>query len=105
MKAVCLLLTCLLLSSHLSSEWDPQKLQTWEKETITDIFTTMAEKSVPSLIFESFRLKKLGDRIHHLPPLQFLGYIMTDPRLKDCIRIIQKSFFKWPFRSEERRVG
>ncbi len=86
----------LTLLSPLCAEWDPNKLEDWEKETIEDIFLTIAESSVPSLLFESFRLTRLGDSIQHLPPLQFLGYIFTQPRLKDCIRIMSRSFFKWP---------
>ncbi len=97
MIATCIAFLAPLFVSPLYAEWDPKKLQEWEKETINDIFLTMAEKSVPSLLFEGFRLTRLGDKIQHVPPLQFLGYIMSTPRLKNCIRSISHSYFKWPF--------
>ena len=90
------LLICLVLPLFCFAEWDPAKLQPWEKEAISEIFTTMAEKSVPSLILETFRLTRLGDSIDHIPPLQFLGFLMTDEYLRDCIRSISTSYFKWP---------
>lgn len=91
---LALIFPCLI---PLQAEWDPQKLQTWEKETICEIFTTMAEKSVPGLLFEQMHLSRLGDKIQHIPPLQFLSYLLTDPYLKDCLRKISHSFFKWPY--------
>ena len=96
---IALALFCLFFSLYfttLRGEWDPKKLEPWEQETITDIFLTMSEKTVPSLLFDAFRLTRLGDQIQHIPPLQFLGFLMTDPKLKDCIRIISRSYFKWP---------
>ena len=93
-KSCYILLSC--LSINLFAEWDPIKLEAWEQEAISEIFISMAEKSVPALIFDTFRLTRLGDSIEHIPPLQFLAFLMTDARLKDCIREISTSYFKWP---------
>lgn len=96
MRRFLLVLFIGLIGCNLFAEWDPAKLEDWEKEAISEIFTTMAEKSVPALIFETFRLTRLGESIEHIPPLQFLGFLMTDAYLKDCIRSISTSYFKWP---------
>lgn len=96
MKKYLLALLLFICATPLWAEWDPTKLQDWEKEAITEIFSTMAEKSVPALIFDTFRLTRLGESINHIPPLQFVGFLMCDPYLKDCIRSISTSYFKWP---------
>ncbi len=96
MKHFISIILTLFIFTNVHAEWDPTKLQSWEKEAISDIFTSMAEKSVPALIFDTFRLTRLGDSIEHVPPLQFIGYLMTDAYLKDCIRSISHSYFKWP---------
>ncbi len=63
--------------------------------TIRDIITSMGEKSVPKLLFDSVRLNNLGDSIRHIPPLKFLAFIVTDNYLKECLKKTSKSYFKW----------
>ena len=55
----------------------------------------MGEKSVTKLVFETRRLNKLGDSIRHVPPLQFVGFVLTDGHLTNCLRKMKKSYFKW----------
>lgn len=66
-----------------------------EQYAVSEIITAMGEKNVAKLLLDSFRLKRLGDSIRHVPPLQFLGFVLTNPRLKDCLKKISRSTFKW----------
>jgi hypothetical protein len=66
-----------------------------EQYAVTEIITAMGEKNVAKLLLDSFRLRRLGDSIRHVPPLQFLGFVLTNQRLKDCLKKISKSTFKW----------
>lgn len=66
-----------------------------EQYAVSEIIIAMGEKNVAKLLLDSFRLKRLGDSIRHVPPLQFLGFVLTNPRLKDCLKKISKSTFKW----------
>ncbi len=66
-----------------------------EQYAISEIITAMGEKNVAKLLLDSFRLKRLGDSIRHVPPLQFLGFVLTNSKLKDCLKKISKSTFKW----------
>ncbi len=69
-----------------------------ERYAVSEIITAMGEKNVASLLFDSFRLRRLGDSIQHVPPLQFLCFVLTDSYLKECLKKISKSSFKWtPF--------
>lgn len=68
-----------------------------EKYAIREIYTSMGEKNIARLIFEGGRLTALGNSIEHVPPLQFLGYALTDPYLRQCLLRISESRFKWPF--------
>ncbi len=66
-----------------------------EMRFIKIIITTMAEKNVLQLAFEKHSLEKKGKKIHHVHPLRFMGYILSHPQLKHCLKSIKKSSFKW----------
>jgi hypothetical protein len=69
-----------------------------DQYAISEIITAMGEKNIAGLLFDAFRLRRLGDSIQHVPPLQFLGFVLSNPHLKDCLKKISKSSFKWtPF--------
>ncbi len=69
-----------------------------EKYAISEIVITMGEKNIARLLLDSVRLNRLGNSIEHVPPLQFLGFILTKPYLRECLKKISKSVFKWtPF--------
>ncbi|MBS0628781.1 MAG: hypothetical protein JSS30_00985 [Verrucomicrobia bacterium] len=71
---------------HISSE---------EKRKIAEILTTMANNSVFQLLFERKYLERLGQEVHHVHPIRFLGTIFTDPHLVRCMFTIRMSGFKW----------
>lgn len=66
-----------------------------EKRFIKSIVTTIAEKNILQLAFEKRTLEKKGDKIHHVHPLRFMGYILGTSDLKHHLRTIKKSSFKW----------
>ena len=69
-----------------------------EQYAISEIITAMGEKNIAGLLLDSFRLRRLGDSIQDVPPLQFLGFVLTNGNLKECLKKISKSSFKWtPF--------
>ncbi len=66
-----------------------------EKRKIKEILTTMAENSIFQLLFERKYLERLGQEVHHVHPIRFLGTIFSDPHLVHCMYIIRMSGFKW----------
>lgn len=66
-----------------------------EKEIISTIISDLGSKSLFSLLKERSRLNKLGDQIKNVPPMDFLGVIFTNPKLKSHMKEIYKSYFKW----------
>lgn len=66
-----------------------------EKRHIWTIITTMSEKNIFQLAFEKGSMEKRGNKINHVHPMRFLGYIFSEPELKSCVKNIKKSSFKW----------
>jgi len=66
-----------------------------EARTITKIITTMADDSIYKLLFKKGKMERLGDSIHHVHPLCFLGHIFHNQQLHNCMRTIKRSYFKW----------
>lgn len=66
-----------------------------EKSVVYQIISTMGEKGITRLLFESGKLSRLGGRIQHIHPLQFIGYIVDEPYLNECLHRIVTSYFKW----------
>jgi hypothetical protein len=95
--SVCLAFFCLQLQSPslLIAEGFKVQLNGQEQAAIYEIFTSMGEKNLAWLLMDSKRLTSLGESIQHVPPLQLIGYILTDSHLKSCMRKISKSYFKW----------
>jgi hypothetical protein len=70
-------------------------LHEWEKQIISYIITSMAEKNVFQLLLEKYDLEKKGKKINPVHPLRFLGHACSDPKLKKGIRSFRKNPFKW----------
>jgi hypothetical protein len=66
-----------------------------EKAAIREIVSAMGEKNFAFLILNSGHLTELGNRIDHVHPLQFIGFILSDPYLKKCLHAIHENYFKW----------
>lgn len=66
-----------------------------DRQKISTILITMAENSVFQLLFERKFLERLGQEVHHVHPIRFLGTIFSDPHLVQCMFVIRTSGFKW----------
>jgi hypothetical protein len=66
-----------------------------EKQDISHIITSLANKALTTLWSEKSDLKKVGDRIDHLHPLRFLGIIFTNEELKAGIHGIRDRGWVW----------
>jgi hypothetical protein len=82
-------------STYLKAEDFSLNLNNSEKYAISEIISSMGEKNVAKLLLDGFRLRRLGDSIEHVPPLQFLGFVLTNPNLKENLKKISKNTFKW----------
>lgn len=92
-----LLIIILLLRGVQAGEF-VLSLNESERYAISEIVSVMGEKNIVRLLLDSSRLTNLGNGIQQVPPLQFLGFIVTNPYLKECLKKISKSTFKWsPF--------
>jgi hypothetical protein len=90
-----LLFLIFCFSTHLKAEDFSLNLNNSEKYAISEIIVSMGEKNVAKLLLDGFRLRRLGDSIEHVPPLQFLGFVLTNPNLKENLKKISKNTFKW----------
>lgn len=66
-----------------------------DKEHIYEIIHTMGTNGLFSLLRKKSHLQSLGKKIHHVQPLQLLGYVITNSTLKHDMREVQKNPFKW----------
>lgn len=78
-----------------TNPFDDISLEDWEKKIIYKIITTMSEKNLFQLALEKRSLEKKGKMINHVHPLWFMGYILSEPRLKNDLYVIKRSHFKW----------
>jgi hypothetical protein len=92
--ASILIFFCLLFSGLTASSFE-LKLNEQEKNAIRDIISSMGQKNFAFLILNSGHLTELGNRIDHVHPLQFMGFILSDPFLKKCLQNIHENYFKW----------
>ncbi|KAG6559949.1 hypothetical protein RHABOEDO_000197 [Candidatus Rhabdochlamydia oedothoracis] len=66
-----------------------------DKKNISIIIKTMAEKGLLKLLLLQNDLEKKGDQVNYIHPLRFIGYIFSNEELKNCMRQIKTSRFKW----------
>jgi hypothetical protein len=92
---IFLILICLLVKVNCFADDFSLSLNSSEKYAITEIITAMGEKNLAKLLIDGLRLRRLGDSIEHVPPLQFLGFVLTNPSLKENLKKISKNTFKW----------
>lgn len=71
-------------------------LSSSEKADISYIITTLGNASLGALATAKSSLKKAGDRIELVHPLQFLAYVFTDEKLKAAMHNLQgRTFWIW----------
>lgn len=66
-----------------------------ESADIAYILKTLANSSLPKIKSAESSLKKAGDRIDSVHPLQFLVCVFTNEELKVCIRNLQGRSWVW----------
>jgi hypothetical protein len=68
-----------------------------EQRLIHELLKNIAEKNVWALLFKKKEMEKLGKKINHVHPMRFMGYILSEPKLKKWLREIRSSSFKWDY--------
>ncbi|MBS0615284.1 MAG: hypothetical protein JSR58_01875 [Verrucomicrobia bacterium] len=68
-----------------------------EEKLVWELIDKLGNKSIVGLTFAAFEMNRLGDKVRHIHPLRFLGYIFSDPYLKKCMK---KAFEKTLVRNE-----
>ena len=66
-----------------------------EQRLIYDVIKTMGDKNVIQLLFEKKSLERKGKRINHVHPMRFIGFILSNNKLKHSLREVKTSSFKW----------
>ena len=66
-----------------------------DKKNIHFIIHSLAKYSVIKLGVKNKEIRKKGDAVEHVHPLRFLGYIFGEGGLRDDMRRIRKSSYKW----------
>ena len=66
-----------------------------EKGIVHKMIIDIAEHNIFELAFHRSEFIKRGEKIRHVHPLRFFGYIFADPQLKKNMTKISESFFKW----------
>lgn len=87
-----------IFSIHFPPLWGEQfviSLTSSERYAITEIISSMGEKNFGQLLLDNSRLTGLGNSIAHVPPLQFLGFILGNSHLKNCLTKIANSYINY----------
>lgn len=69
-------------------------IDTLDQNNITKLITRLGNWGVGRLLWHVKEMNRLGDRIRHIHPLSFLGYIYSQPELIKCMKLINRSYFK-----------
>jgi hypothetical protein len=66
-----------------------------DKVTTRKLITSLADKNVLQLLLDRKSLEKKGDKVRHVHPLRFIGFILADSNLNRCMKSISKTTFTW----------
>jgi len=89
------MLSFLCFPLSLSGQGSFLTLKEWERNTIDKLVSTIGQERWFSLLLKSRNLNKMGNSIRHVPPLQFLAFVVSRPHLKNHLRTISKDSLKW----------
>jgi hypothetical protein len=59
-----------------------------EKDLTYNLIHRLGNKSTAHLLYHQGALRSIGNKIDHIPPLQFLSFIVTHPELKPALRLL-----------------
>lgn len=71
------------------------RLTAKDKKNISLLLTDLADKSYLQLLANLSSMNRKGDRARVVPPLRFIGYILSDPYLHKCLKTIEKDSQKY----------
>ncbi|MES2198798.1 MAG: hypothetical protein V4489_01335 [Chlamydiota bacterium] len=71
------------------------RLTAKDKKNISLLITDLADKSYLQLLANQASMNRKGDRARVVPPLRFIGYILSDPYLHKCLKTIEKDSIKY----------
>ncbi len=66
-----------------------------DKDNVTNLITKLADRNVFQLLRHKREMNRLGDKVNHLHPLRFIGYIFSRQDLTKNMWIVHQSGFKW----------
>ncbi len=69
-------------------------IDTLDRNNIKKLITRLGNWGVARLLWHVKEMNRLGDRIRHIHPLCFLSYIYSEPELIQCMKLINRSYFK-----------
>lgn len=65
-----------------------------DQDNISKLIKTMGRSGPIDLLKKAKEMEKLGDKLNHVHPLRFIGYIYSHPQLKDDMSKIMDNVFK-----------
>lgn len=66
-----------------------------DKRIISSMIDTIANTNVFQLALKEREVQQKGDKINHVHPVRFLGTVFSDPKIKNDMIEIKRSYFKW----------
>jgi hypothetical protein len=67
---------------------------TKDKETITELISSIGNKTKGALLFNTRHMNELGDQVRHVHPYKFFGHVFSNPALKEAMNNILDDFWK-----------
>ena len=71
------------------------QLHAQQERIISEIISTIDNTHLMLLGFQASHLHRLGDQLGEIGVFQFMGYIFSQPQLKQSMRKIHSSWGKW----------
>ncbi len=71
------------------------RLTAKDKKNISLLISDLADKSYLQLLNNQASMNQKGDRARVVPPMRFIGYILSDPYLHKCLKTIEKDSLKY----------
>lgn len=90
-----LILLGLIMTNFLGAEEFTVEITERQGKCIETIFYSLAEKSAAGLMFNALQLRSMGKEIDPIPPLQFLGYIVSKPEIIAHMKKTEGKYFQW----------
>ncbi len=83
------------ISTEELASYDKLPVTDAEVQIIYQIIDTVGTTNALFLAPKYFELKELGNKVQHVHPLKFLGVVLTNPHLKQCLINMEESNLKW----------